>query len=295
MSDPYALTTLANVQAYLGTHADDTTLLARLIEAASGEIEHFCQRNFVSRDYLAWLDGIGARNEDMAPYLGYVQWPDSGHHRAMWLPNYPITALRRCCVDRRDCLTIVNTSPDAAYAVISASATALTLIVAGGASAGNSSLLFAAYTTIATLAAAINALGSNWSATIPAGASPWPSREIRPVMSAGCLNAAYTLDCAGSPVQDLEVDETSGRIWRQAGWPQGKRNIFVDYTGGFTTVPAEIEQICIEMVKRLLDDIEGDQNLKDQTFGGLTWHSKSIIERGADLQSALALHRRIIL
>jgi hypothetical protein len=292
-----ALCQVSDVQGYLETPDVDTTLLTRLVLAASGEIEHYCQRRFLSQNYLYWMDGIGGRNDDLAPFLGFMQLPEDPHSRAMWLPNYPVTAVRRVTINLRDALTVSNSSTDAAYATVMADSDAgqLTLTVVGGANSGSSTLAYATCTTVGAMVSAINALGAGWIATAAVNSAAWPSTEIRPMMSAGCLNLNYTLQAPDLPVGDCDVDMDSGRLWRASGWPQGVRNVFVDYTGGYTTVPSEIVQTVIELCKRAYDMIENDENLKSESFAGYSWASRSALEKGADLQEKLALHRRIIL
>lgn len=291
----YNLTTLTAVRQYLEDESADERLLTALIARATGEIEHFCQRQFVSRAYADWFDGQGGHDTLLQPFSGFVQWPDNANYRPFWLPQYPVTAIRRICVDLRDGMTLRNDSTDCAFAVAMLSSTVLYLQVTGGANADQTSLDLDTYDTIATLAAAVNALGKGWVATVAAGASAWPSTELRPVMSAGCTRQAQTFSCPGLPVADVQVDADSGRLDRAAGWPQGSKNIFIDYTAGYTTVPPELEQTCIELVKRYYDQIEQDTNLKSESLDGRSWSAKSQLEKDDDLQSALQPHRRIIL
>ena len=291
----YDLTTVAAVRQYLENESADERLLTALIARATGEIEHFCQRQFVSRDYADWFDGQGGHDTLLQPFSGFVQWPDNSNYRAFYLPQYPITALRRVCVDLRDGMTLRNDSADAAFAVAMLSSTVLYLDVRGGVNNDQSTLSLSIYDTIAELVTAVNALGKGWVATAAAGADAWPSTELRPVMSAGCTRQAQTFSCPGLPVADVQVDVDSGRLARAAGWPQGSQNIFIDYTAGYTTVPPELEQTCIELVKRLYDQIEQDANLKSESLDGRSWSSKSQLEKDEDLQAALQPHKRIIL
>lgn len=293
----YALTSLARVRQYLGDPAAEEGLLINLINSASEEIEHFCQRNFISRATKLWCDGIGESALNYAPFVGFVNYPDQPSTQELWLPNFPVTILRRVCVAQRDALKIANSSTDVAYAVAGASATALSLTVGGGANAGSSSLLFSDYATLTLLAAAVNALGKGWCATVITGADAWPSTELRPVSARGCLGSGYTFQAPDLPVDDCDVDEESGRLFRDAGWPQGKRNIFVDYTAGYAIadLPQDIEQVCVELVKRLYDQIEQDSNLSAESIAGHSWTALSAKDKNADLQQSLLAHRRIIL
>ena len=54
---------------------------------------------------------------------------------------------------------------------------------------------------------------------------------------------------------DDTIDEDSyrynkktGVIYRAVGWPEGEDNISVDYTAGYDTIPADLEQACIDLV-----------------------------------------------
>ena len=54
------LTTLANVKEYIDIKSEDTTfdsLIERLIEASSAQIESYCNRSFQIQDYSESYDG----------------------------------------------------------------------------------------------------------------------------------------------------------------------------------------------------------------------------------------------
>jgi len=63
MSSPNDLTTLADLEAWLGLASgnQDEPLLARLITAASAYIETWCDRAFASQGYSETRDGTGAQ------------------------------------------------------------------------------------------------------------------------------------------------------------------------------------------------------------------------------------------
>lgn len=76
------LTTLGNAKAWLSlTSATDDALLTRLIQAASGLIESYCNRQFASQSYTETRDGNGR------PIL--------------LLGNYPISAVSSVSVNGR--------------------------------------------------------------------------------------------------------------------------------------------------------------------------------------------------
>lgn len=272
MPGTYALTTLARVREFTGLD-EDTALLDVLIDRATAVIEGYCNRQFLSRDYSSWLDGTGTDR--------------------LFLPQRPVTALVRACRATRDVLDLSNSSTDCAYAVVRVSATGLHLVVSGGAHNGTDNLLFADYATLTLLAAAVTAAGDGWTASARSGCGSFPSTELRPAPGRSALTS-IALQAPDEPVDEAEVDETSGCLFNAGTWPEGAHNIFVQYTAGYATVPADLEQVCIDLVKQLYESKEADANLLSETVGGHSTSARTYLDKNKDLYARLARYRRIV-
>lgn len=69
----------------------------------------------------------------------------------------------------------------------------------------------------------------------------------------------HSVEVKGKPVTDYSLDEATGVLWRDAGWPRSETpNVTVDYTAGYVTpaqadddetlerdLPHDLEEACI--------------------------------------------------
>lgn len=273
MAGTYALTTAAKCLDYLGLSADKATIIDRLVDVATAKIERFCNRQFVSRSYTSWLDGSG----DIYQFI----------------PNYPIITLSRVCTQTRGAMSVTNDAAETAlaYATVSASTTGLSLSYGGSAS----SLLYADYATLTLLVAAVDALGNSWDAAVLNDYGALPSSEIRPFGPRGCQGNDVQLDIPDEPVEDVEYDEQSGRVWTSGGFAAGRANIFIAYNGGYATIPDDIEQAAIELVGKLYHAATKDRTIQSESLGDYSWTAVNQVGLETDMQVALMPYRRIVI
>lgn len=201
------------------------TLINQICNAANGFCAVYTRRTLVSASHSEQHDG--------------------GRNR-IYVDNFPITAISRLATGKLDIMRVQN-STDPATATMSIGTTGMTLVLNGSAS----TLAFATYTTMTTLEAAINALGNNWSAEI-INTSEYggiATTELIPAFGLQCQGTGYAY--ASTPDQYLdsyEVRPDIGEIYRSAPFPYGYRNIFVDYTAGFTAIPKDLRDAAMQMV-----------------------------------------------
>ncbi|MHC4464668.1 MAG: head-tail connector protein [Planctomycetota bacterium] len=234
-----ALTTKDNWREYTGVAVADCSdaLLDNLIDRASDAIEKYCHRTFASTAYRERYDGDGETN--------------------LFLNQYPITAVTMVSVGSHDAIRITNTSSDAFSAYVTVGemgdlSTSLALVVVGGTNDGTSTLNFAARATytLATLVTAINALGSGWAATLALTAEQyWDACEILPVMAYQCLDSYTYLSVPDDPKQGYEIYAKRGELLLSSRFSTGCQNVTVRYTAGYSTIPDDLEQICIDLVQ----------------------------------------------
>ena len=274
MAGTYALTDVSTVKSALKLMADDT-VLDRLIDVATAQIERYCDRQFKTRSYTSWLDGKSGT--------------------LLYLPNYPVTAVSRVCTTLRDLFSITNTTANAAYATVAASTSTLTLTLQVGATTTTNALTYATYTTINSLVAAINAAGNGWSATESDTGTSIPSTDIKPGGAWGCLDDSIYIYGPDEPSEQIEWDEDSGRLWSVDSFSKGRQNIFVAYTGGYSTTPDDVEQACIELIQKMYQEIKHNDNLQSETLGDYSWAARTQIEIDGKLATKLYPFKRITL
>lgn len=279
----YDLTTVERAKEYVGASGHDT-MIGRMITAATHAMERYTGRQLVSRAHTDWVNGSGSSR--------------------LYLPHWPITALSRLCIGTRSTARIYNTSADAAYAIVSASSTGLTLTVVGGANAGTiTSITWAKYTTIATVVAAVNAAGSGWFAEVLNDCGAFPSSDTRIIPGNAALNNGGTgasfveLEAPDEPLGGIYIDPDGRYILCNSGFPRGTQNIFASYTAGYTEASdgrAALEQICLEIVARMYSKREKG-GLRSESLDGYSYTLAAESELQADIKAMLAPYVRVLL
>ena len=155
----------------------------------------------------------------------------------------------------------------------------------------DTTLLFAAYPTLATLAAAINAL-AGWTAS--AGAfGAWPSTALITANTAqgamssdGCELEVYSEVLTGCTLDPRAGMLATGRrnVGRTGGPQWGPDwQIFADadayrggsvrvtYDAGFTTVPLEVQQATAELVLDMVYQMPADQRMSSESDGAQSY------------------------
>lgn len=255
-----ALTTLANWREYTGVTAGEAAdaLVTNIINRASDAIEKYCDRTFASTAYRQRYDGDGTAD--------------------LLLKQWPVTAVTMVSTSVNDAVSITNTSSDAfsAYLTVGETgdiSTSLALVIHGGTNDGTNTINFAVRKTynLATLVTAINALGSGWAATVALSAAQyWDACEILPVMGYQCL-AGYTyLSVPDDPKEGYELYADRGELHLSVRPSSGHKNVTVRYTAGYSTIPADLEQICIDLAQLYYKSKDYDTTIKAEKLADHT-------------------------
>jgi hypothetical protein len=276
--DTYALCTLANFKTFAGiTGTDDDARLEILIDAASDRIESYCGRKFASRDYSEEYNGDG--------------------HERLRLWQGPLTAVGRVCIGRVDAIEIKGTGTAVYDASVATTSTTLTMVLRAATGNTTSTRLFADYVTLTLLTAAATA-ETGWTATLRHTDGNWASADIIQVGAQHCLSPdSATVEVWEESHEGYDVDWDAGELIHTEGsWATGSRNIHVEYTAGYATIPDDVEQACMELVKDAFDRAKRDTTLMGETVGAYRWQALvqefPIAQRLGD---KLANHRRVYL
>lgn len=229
----------------LTTSANENTTLAALITACSKAIKKFCRREFDSQTFDELYDGNASVR--------------------LALKQFPIISVARVAYGPTTVLRITNTSTSNQRATVALGASGLSLVrAASGTVTTDTSIVWATYTTIATVAAAVNALGNGWAATIPDSQfNNWASADLRAVQ--GALNAkdVYAdIRLHTNELSGYEIDQAKGIIYLDSwsdivsffddcdvpNWGGGRHYWRVIYTAGFATVPEDVQEACAQWV-----------------------------------------------
>lgn len=254
------LVSLSRVKEFLGiTSSADDARLNTLITAVSRGIEQWCDRVFASASYTQYFDG---RNDWYASSIS--------------LRNWPVTEITRVATNPEPVITIKNTDTSTNQrATVSVSSTAVKLSRVASGVTTNSSLAIATYTTISSLATAINAVGNGWEATVAGDSNDygkWPTADLKYIQ--GSLNARG--DYSGAELMvytdelhDYRLVDATGQLF--GAFPTGVQNVEVKYTAGYTTIPDDVQQGAVQAIAALYSQSKLDPNLKEERIGDYSY------------------------
>ena len=89
-----------------------------------------------------------------------------------------------------------------------------------------------------------------------------------------------TVDGLEMDSSDYTYDAATGRLRRGNGYvhpefenwfPAGMNNVVVTYTGGYTTIPDEIKEACVQGVVQLVAQKNRDFSLQSESFADYSW------------------------
>ena len=234
----------------LSTTATENTTLDALIAAVSAGIERWCRRYFVSTQYDEVYDGTDATE--------------------LVLQHFPIISVERVAFDPTAVLLVQNTSASNQRATVQVTSTGVTLTrVASGVSSA-STVTFAANVTLTALAAAINALGNGWSATL--ASSDFANRasaDLRALQGAyAAKDSAAELTIHLQELAGYDSDPPHGFLTRSDGWKGGSQSWRVIYTAGYASVPEDVQEACAQWVAILFWQTKRDPGLAHETVTG---------------------------
>ncbi len=242
----YALTTVANARDYLSVAAGHTELITRLINAATDRIEKYCGRQFRARDYSEWYDGTGS-NE-------------------LYLPEYPIQTVGRVATSEVPAMSIRCDAADATEAFVAVTTAAVELHIPDGVSAATTTATFAVSATFSAMKTLIEATAGSWTVELQSAAfTSFQTTLLRPVGRQFCFEGAALLAMPDEAEADYRVDYENGVIMLHGGaFGRGRRNVYVEYNAGDTGYPADLEQMCLQLMKIWYDAHEHDGALESE-------------------------------
>jgi hypothetical protein len=264
-----ALTSLATFKAFLGiTATTDNTILEDSINRASAMIQRFCARNFVSQRYYEWHDTYGA-------------------DRVM-LRHNPVEHVRFVGVGYDNVVSVVSTvSTDISVTIgVDTDHVHLHRINSSGVET-SAETAFATYPSTNLLAAAISGVtGFSASAVLNV-----PTKYLRKIAGADLKQKTIYLQAPTDQLTDYMVDDANGIIYGPT--LRQYRSFLVDYEGGYSTVPYDVEQAAISIATRLYRGRQRDPGVSSESLGGYSYSLRSGSELDAEMRSMLDPWRRL--
>jgi hypothetical protein len=257
------------------TDSTQDNLLGVLITAVSDAIVKYCRREFIPRAYDELYNGNGERR--------------------LLLREYPILSVESVRYRPVTVLKITNTLAANVQARVSVTNMGLLLVrTNAGVKYNDTSCTYASNATLTALAAAINALGSGWSAQIVGDSinyGNWPSSDLywSPSFGTG-VQSQGALSCVAGSYAELKMHtyELQGFQWDARGWllraipytdpellhpedlvfPVGINNFRIQYTAGYNPIPEAVQEAAAQWVSALYYATQRDPALARQAVPG---------------------------
>jgi hypothetical protein len=281
--DPYALTTLAKLQAYLGIPVStDEALLEDAIDAASATIENVLGRKIMSREYWEWKD-VNGRTKDLS------------------VSNPPITRIELIAAGSQTAIT-VNGAPGATDIKLTIHVQENAVYLFRLDSSGTkhqTSLAFGSHKTLGSMATAINAT-TGFTAT---NQFDGPVQLLHPTGGFNVFQTTAYLTAAWDVTLDTRIGYTGGMVslisdsWPSDHWmrsfEEGRRNVLLHYVGGYETIPYDIEQVCLEAAGQMYRDRKRDRGVQSESLGDYSYSLGSATATLDLIRSRLGSRNRI--
>lgn len=234
--------------------AEDTTIAA-LVTACSKAVRRYCRREFDSQAFDELYNGDGQER--------------------LLLRQHPVISVARIACAPTTVLRVTNTSASNQRATVAVASTGLTLVrVASGTTSTDTSVTWAGNATLSAVAAAVNALGNGWSASVPdATHNNRAAADLRAVQGAlNALNVQAELRLHMVELSSYAIDAAHGWLLRSDGltsWTGGANYWRVLYTAGHATVPEDVQEACAEWVAALYWQTKRDPGLLQEVVPGV--------------------------
>ena len=226
-----------------------------LISAAADAAERFCNRKFLVSSYDEMYNGDSTG--------------------AFILRNFPVVSVERISAGLQTALMISNSNTSNYYRA-TANIVASTESIPSGLKitsygTGGETVFFdfSTYTTVSSLANAINTHGNGWKAVCEDKYRNWSTLDFRPVQGVeSALGVGARFKIHGLDLGNYYVDQGTGEVRLQSSnywlptmygetspaWPDspfvyGFHSLRVQYTAGFTSVPEAVQQAVVFIIQ----------------------------------------------
>ncbi len=269
--DTYALITLAQLKTELSiTVSTYDTLLEDSIDRATGVIESYTRRLLKTRHFY--------------------EWHNAGSQPTITVKNTPISSVYYVAHGNRLALTVSSTTASDLAVILSVDE--LTLRVTRRIASGSdttSTFAWSSYDTASELVTALNAT-SGISAVL---GTDCPSRWIRRIGGRDLKRSSVLLEYPDLGDLDAEIDHARGTIYLRGDAPKKNAGVFVEYDGGYSTIPYDLERAAILLATRYFTARNRDTGVTNQSLGD---YSESYAQGDAldlEVRTLLSPYRRL--
>lgn len=261
-----AIITLADLQAFGGGAISTYTLaqLNKAVDAVNLLLPRYCHRTFDYAVYYSWIRGTGGR---LLP-----------------VPNYPIANVHQATyvTDLAMAVECVSATGSFAYGSLNNNTHTLLLALQGGVDAfAGPALDLTAIADMAALDVAVTALSPTLITTpmvegLPVAVKPFGAV---PLLSPNVLYLELPSGTEECSFSDRVLEKSMG------SWPKSTSYVYVQYEGGYTTMPDDLQTLACRIAIDLLALSQLNPVLSSERLGDWSWTA------GSDIQSLLGKYK----
>jgi hypothetical protein len=264
-----SLVSLATLKTFLGVSGTtDDTVLEYSIDRASAAIQRYCARNFVSQRYYEWKDTYGADR--------------------VALKHNPVESIRFVGVGGDNVISVDSTISTDIACTISVNDTHIHLFrAASNGQETSTTLNFSSHDSTVEMATQISATtGFSASALLNV-----KTHYLRKMAGRDLKQQTALLEAPTEGLTDYAIDYDRGIVYGPT--LSRYQGILVDYTGGFATVPYDIEQAATSIATRIYRGRKRDTGVSSESLGGYSYSLRSGSEIEMEEKSMLDGWRRL--
>lgn len=275
--DQYAITTLAALKAHLGiTASTDDAILEAAIDRATYAIEAYLDRKVVQRRIKEWTSSSGGSAIIVKnPPVSHVHFIGSGTQLALTVSRTVQTDLSNTVSvsDLRVTITRVDSSGNETTSQIN----------------------FANHNTAGEIVSHINTSVTGFSATLGTNCV---AERLNRIVGRDLRYAPVLLTFPDQAQYDVTGDLERGMLYMSrsddgfGNFPVGPVSVFVDYDGGFETVPPDIVLACLQMASAFYAQRGRDTSVASESFGDYSYSVRSGAEMDSETRRLLAPWKR---
>lgn len=264
-----SLITLTTLKNHLGiTATTDDTILEAAIDRASAFVQRYTNRNFVSQRYYEWKDTYGADR--------------------VVVKHNPLSNIRFVGVGGDNVLSVTSTVSTDCAVTISVNDVHVHLFrVSSTGQETSTTITFASHDTTQELATQISA-ATGFSATALLNVK---SQYLRKLAGRDLKNQSVLLEAPTEGLEDYSVDYDRGIIY--GATLRRYQGFLIDYTGGYDSIPYDLQQATIELASRSYLGRKRDPGLASESLGGYSYSQRSVSELDAATKSLLDNYRKL--
>jgi hypothetical protein len=278
--DQYAITTLANLKSFLGiTVTTDDTVLEYAIDRATYAIESYLDRKVVQRRFYEWSSAHG--------------------DGALVLLNSPVSHVHYVGFGSLACMTVRSTVASDISATITVAEERVTLTrTQSDGTETATQIQFTNHKTSTAIAGQINAV-TGFGASVSVNCA---ARRMNRMVGRDLKDSVATITFADQAQMDVTGDLPRGILYigrsgyddgDGGAWPSGPETVFVDYDGGYETVPPDIVHACQIMASRIYNDRKRDSTLASESFGDYSYSVAAPDAMDAEALRLLTPYKRV--